>query len=213
MHCRWGRPEDDVNDYSNADNWCIMILCIDVNLCERGKDLTGCHGARVFPVENKFINSMVLWRRTITDRQKVFLYVVGSKNRFTFWGDLMNVHSWLQKPSEWTWQAGCVRSAGSTIGRHHLPMLIYYDWDYDNYDCDDGNYNLMMIMMIVMTIMMIVMAVITVGCHLSKEDFELRLQKGLRFKLRESQRLVMQIAMMTLSSELSESWTWWRCMR
>ena len=30
---------------------------------------------------------------------------------------------------------------------------------------------------------------ITVGCHLSMDDLEERLQKGLRFKLRESQRL------------------------
>ena len=43
--------------------------------------------------------------------------------------------------------------------------------------------------MIVTIVKTIVMTTITVGCHLSKEDLELRLQKGLRFKLRESQRL------------------------
>ena len=31
---------------------------------------------------------------------------------------------------------------------------------------------------------------ITVGCHLRRGDLEERLQKGLRFKFRESQRLV-----------------------
>ena len=37
--------------------------------------------------------------------------------------------------------------------------------------------------------MIIMKTTITVGCHLSKVDLEVRLQKGLRFKLRESQRL------------------------
>ena len=41
-----------------------------------------------------------------------------------------------------------------------------------------------------MTNMRNVKTIITVGCHLSKDDLEVRLQKGLRFKLRESQLLV-----------------------
>ena len=36
---------------------------------------------------------------------------------------------------------------------------------------------------------------ITVGCHLRRGDLEERLQKGLRFKLRESQRLNLIITM------------------
>ena len=38
-------------------------------------------------------------------------------------------------------------------------------------------------------LVIIMKTTITVGCHLSKVDLEERLQKGLRFKLRESQRL------------------------
>ena len=50
---------------------------------------------------------------------------------------------------------------------------------------DQASVLMVMIVMLVKTIL----TTITVGCHLSKEDLELRLQKGLRFKLRESQRL------------------------
>ena len=37
---------------------------VDVNLRERGENLTGSHGARVFPDEEKF-NPMMFWRRKI----------------------------------------------------------------------------------------------------------------------------------------------------
>ena len=56
---------------------------------------------------------------------------------------------------------------------------------------DDQASVLMLMIVIVMIVKTIMMMTITVGCHLSKEDLELRLQKGLRFKLRESQRLAM----------------------
>ena len=52
-------------------------------------------------------------------------------------------------------------------------------------------------------LVIIMKTTITVGCHLSKVDLEVRLQKGLRFKLRESQRLgedqKLRFKMMTLN--------------
>ena len=74
MHCRWGRPEDDVNDYSNADNWCIMILwyyaLMSTSVREESISLVAMEPG--YSLLRKFINSMVLWRRTSTDRQRKY---------------------------------------------------------------------------------------------------------------------------------------------